>query len=172
LFKLNLAWVGLPRIFVVIFNLHISHLLGLEGCIALGAPLLVLGHVPLKPLVDTLGVEEMSTNWNSADLLIGVKTFHADDALGGGILIVGRVEADCLHFGQEHLDVISLLLFDLSLQLLVVALHLLDLPLQPSDVVDSDDVFVPVWVGLVNVEINIMGFVDVASDHPCHHAAA
>lgn len=61
---------------------------------------------------------------------------------------------DILHLSYECFDVLFLLSFYLFLKhLIVITRQLLYLPLEASDVVDSKDVIVPLWVGVLDVKV-------------------
>lgn len=150
----------------------LPHLFGLQGDVALRTSLLVLGHVAFEPFLDALLVEEVTAHWDSGNDLVLIECVHADHALGRLELVVLLIEPHLLQLKNELRDVFPLLLLDLPLQVLIVALHLLDLPLEPADVIHADDVFVPVGVWLVDVEVDVVGFVDVAPHEAGHNAAA
>lgn len=156
------------RVLLLLF----PHFLRFQSYVALRASLLILCHVALEPFLNALLMEEVAANGNAADDLILVEAVHADYALRRLELVVLIVVSDHLQLHYELANVFSLLLLDLSLQLLFVALHLLDLPLKAADVVDADDVFVPVGVRLVHVEIDVVRPVNVAPHEAGHDTAA
>jgi hypothetical protein len=50
-------------------------------------------------------VEEMSANWNTADHLIIIETFHTNNTVGGIKFIGALVKPEVLNLVDEHFDV-------------------------------------------------------------------
>lgn len=146
------------------------HVLGLQSGVTLWTSLFIFTLLALKPLVDAVRMEEMSTNWNPVNDIAFVELVDANDAFCRLKFIAFGFELNLLELFQEQLNMVFFLLSDLMLDILVVvvALHLGDLALESSDVVDSSNIVVPIRIWLIPVEVNVVGFVNITSHtHGC-----